>query len=385
MIGFFCKQCNCLINKRNASNMCRSCSAKKSCLKRRAIASASISNTKKPYTSREALGFPRISYREAISLAESVDRNAVIFANPHNTVKLKEIALSIQIVDEITPPSLPTPSSPKKHIDHPALGEILKVSKYEAVKKINWQEYNSEISSFVNASWQRRKGMRVAIPALFAGALLVEGHQALYITCVEAYCRSPNIDTHSECYHDAEPRQSHPEGIKYNKNGAYNDACIRTAWDNNVAQIRIGLRTANLLVVGCIRVDVNNCASIGPATNIFNPTNCTRIFFDPKNIQKAKDLCEANIVEITDGHDYAYLRQLRSKFDHESTYFMCRAGADGFLPYRDWPVTTWTYADMKSKKNRANSAKLASSLFTEVATCVFEHHRLSYKTVENIF
>jgi hypothetical protein len=318
-------------------------------------------------------------------ITDSMDNNAVVFADPCNIVKLKEIAQNIQTVEEIMPPFLPIPSSPEKHTDHPALGDVLKVSKYEAVRKIEWKEYNSEISCFVNASWQRKKGMRVAIPALFAGALLVEGHQALYITCVEAYCRSPNTDTHCECHHDAESRRSHPEGIEYNKNGVYNDACIRIAWDHNVPQLKIGLRTATLLVVGCIRIDMNDCASIGPANNIFKPTNCTRIFFGPKNIQKAKDLCEANIGEITDGHYYAYLRQLRSKFDHESTYFICRAGADGFLPHRDWPVTIWTYADMESKRNRASSARLASSLFIEVATCVFEHHKLSHKTVENIF
>lgn len=223
--------------------------------------------------------------------------------------------------------------------------------------------------------------MRVAIPALFAGALLVDGHEALYITCIEAYCRSSSTDAHYERYHGAESNQSHPEEIQYSKPSIYNDVCIKITQDNNTRQVKIGLRTANLLVVGCIRVDVADTASVGITNNIFEPTNCTRLFFNTKSIHKAEQLVKENKTEIPDGHDYARLRQLRSKFHNESTYFMCRTAADGFLPQKNWPVTIWTYADVESRQKKESSSKIASFLFIEVATCVFERKKMSYETV----
>lgn len=285
-----------------------------------------------------------------ISSADPMDNSAMVLADKYNTPKFMEIAQRIQKAEAIAPSYPPIPLPPKEYADCSCIGEILQASKYEAIKSIGWQEYDEKISTFVNVSWQRKKSMRIAIPVLFAGALLVEDYKALYITCVEAYCRSKNTDVHSEHYLGAESNQSHPEEIQYNEPSIYNDVCIKATCDYDTTQIKIGLRTANLLVVGCVRVDVEEKANLGLTNEFFKPSNSTRLFFDTRSIQKAEQLIKEEKVEISDGYDYARLRQLRSKFDHESTYFMCRAAADGFLPYKNWPVTIWTYADVNTKK-----------------------------------
>lgn len=414
MSEFSCKQCTKTITGRTRSMICRSCSIKNRHLARKTSADTSKINKQKSYRSAKPLNSSEISYDKAlesgismhltpaaqyantmlnvmkamgfsvISIADRVGKKAIVFADKYNTVKLVEISQNINIIEEVVPLHQPISSLPDKVINHPDIENILRASKYKAVRNIEWQEYDDKISAFVNVSWQRKKSMRVAIPALFAGALLVDDHQALYITCIEAYCRSLSIDAHYERYHGAESNQSHPEEIQYSKPSIYNDVCIKITWDHNTPQIKIGLRTANLLVVGCIRVDVEDIASVGLTNDIFKPTNCTRLFFDTKSIHKAEQLVKENKIEISDGYDYARLRQLRSKFDSESTYFMCRTAADGFLPHKSWPVTIWTYADVESRRKKESSSKIASFLFTEVATCVFERKKMSYATVMGI-
>ncbi|KAI8052255.1 hypothetical protein BDF22DRAFT_743829 [Syncephalis plumigaleata] len=330
----------------------------------------------------------RVEMMEAMKLSpfsttDSQNNGAIVFVDKHNATKLKEIAHKLHNVEEIAPPSPPNHLSPRRYIGNPCFDKILQSSRYKAVKDIEWREFDNDISASFNVSWERKKAMRVAIPALFSGALLVEDHQLLYITCVEAYCKCSHIDVHCEHYVGAESTQSDPGKVN-NKHDSYNGVCIKAAHEYNTAHIRIGLQTSNLLVVGSIRVDVEDSASLGIANNIFKPTKYTRLFFDPRSIQKAEQLVKDNIAEIQGAYDYARLRQLRSKFDEESTYYMCRAAADGFLAHQNWPITIWTYANVETKSGKASSTKIASSLFIKVATCVFEQKLLSRETVEQI-
>jgi hypothetical protein len=133
----------------------------------------------------------------------------------------------------------------------------------------------------------------------------------------------------------------------------------------------IGTKTLNALVTSSLRIDASHMASVGGTTLNFELDNSSAltsaIFLDADSIRKANILASDPRTDKIDRFDFFHqLRQLRSKFQHSSTYTLCRSSSVFVNDHRSRPYTIFSYADFDSGEQES-SAKIASQLFREIA------------------
>ncbi|CEG84684.1 hypothetical protein RMATCC62417_18452 [Rhizopus microsporus] len=61
------------------------------------------------------------------------------------------------------------------------------------------------------------------------------------------------------------------------------------------------------------------------------------------------------------------LKQIRSKFDHISTYTECRSSSSIASRLEYQPVTIWTLSNQETNQSAMSQEKIASLLFREIA------------------
>lgn len=85
--------------------------------------------------------------------------------------------------------------------------------------------------------------------------------------------------------------------------------------------------------------------------------------------------------------ELSQLRQVRSKFNFQSTYLLCRASAPRVEDLRSKPVTIWTLADHPSKTTQDTDARMVSRLFQELAQAAWDNGEgatIDRSTVESL-
>jgi hypothetical protein len=90
------------------------------------------------------------------------------------------------------------------------------------------------------------------------------------------------------------------------------------------------------------------------------------------SLTKATELAQRPDTMYIDEHDVLYqLRQLRSKFDSESTYFCCSAAGAMTNDHACRPCTVFTLADYDNGHD-ASDGRIGYSLFREIAISVIQ-------------
>lgn len=131
----------------------------------------------------------------------------------------------------------------------------------------------------------------------------------------------------------------------------------------------IGTQSFNALVTSCARFDETRI-TVGPTASSFilndaRASLAIRIFVDVEAEEKSIELAKDPNTRCLEEYNMLYqLRQIRSKFSHPSSYFLCRASSAFARTHTCQPYTIFTYADYDDGKDCA--ARIASKLFRHI-------------------
>lgn len=201
--------------------------------------------------------------------------------------------------------------------------ETMKLSPYRQLLAFeSYTHITEEHLELLNAHWRKRPWMFMAVSQLLAGAVLVDGNQALLLNGVESYSRYPSIDAHFE---KVQPTQ---ESSIADLTSQYpNMLKITKLYVDNSEKLVIGTKTLNILAISSIRIDDSKIApEVGPSTKQFTPSIRTRIFLSISSIQLANDTLNSSDGKVLSvGMDaLVHIRQLRSKFHQRSMFSLGR-------------------------------------------------------------
>ncbi|KAG0162387.1 hypothetical protein DFQ30_002187 [Apophysomyces sp. BC1015] len=187
------------------------------------------------------------------------------------------------------------------------------------------------------------------------------------LLCIEPYGRLKSVDAHHERYYAKSPAISSLPSV----GGRYENLCVVNSGEDNGSKIKIGTMVSDVLVTASIEVGDTTVVNIGSSTQTFSTTNDTRIYLDADSLDRSKRLLADTLCcQLSSFDALAQLKQVRSKFDHISTYTMCRASSSFTNNHLCRPYTIWTFADYDSPQVVEAQAKKASKVFQHIGLSV---------------
>ncbi|KAG1040775.1 hypothetical protein G6F43_012219 [Rhizopus delemar] len=238
----------------------------------------------------------------------------------------------------------------------PALTNIISSSPYsKLLMQRQYTELTPDVCAIINKDWDFFPQIKFATVQIFAGAILYNttNGQAIMLNTIEAYGRTKSIDPHREPFGKlkgfTKPTSLPPPGkIPY-----------PDIWPVSLHTSEGTISTHKQLYK----------PSIGAVTLNFKLDKkdalATKIFLDHDNLQVALSMATDPAITRTSDTNIVYqLRQIRSKFDADNAYSLCRASGPFTKTHVRQPFTIFTLADY----DRGTSP--LSSLFRHMATIV---------------
>lgn len=234
-------------------------------------------------------------------------------------------------------------------------------------------ELTNDMTMFLNQDWSIHKSMRYACSRALAGSILLNGStgKALLVNCVEVYGRRRTLDAHRESFRTKNGGLMNtsipPEDTKYK------DVYPITITDADGAKLVIGTKVFNALITSSMRLDGSFEPEVGPGVKSFQLNNspeakATTIFIKKSAWKGAAEIAQNNNATSVASYDLIYqLRQLRTRFHQESTYFCCRSSNEALHNLAARPYTIFTLADWDNGSEHADY-RTASKLFQKIAT-----------------
>ncbi|KAI9481143.1 MAG: hypothetical protein EXX96DRAFT_634944 [Benjaminiella poitrasii] len=207
-------------------------------------------------------------------------------------------------------------------------------------------ELDHNIAKFLNQNWSLFPNLRFACSRALVGAVFLNPstNKALFVNCIEIYGRRRSIDSHRESFRTVN-EQSAPSSLPPN-------------------YIRL-------------RLDISAEPEIGPnTTSILLDTReksaNARIFIKKTAWNAAIELSKADRICSITPYDVVYQpHQLRTRFHHLSTYFMCRAFNDNADDIRSRPYTIFTLTDWDNGANDTDY-RVESKILQDIAMSVIQ-------------
>lgn len=178
----------------------------------------------------------------------------------------------------------------------------------------------------LNQDWIQYPQLRYCTSQLFAGGILVEGGTAIILNAIEPYARDTFLDAHHErrLFGSSSSFPSTPGCY------GYLSICVLPTPDGH--KLVLGTCTCNFLVTSSLRLDCMS-VNLGPTTSHFAPCENTRVFLDSHSVEIVKPMRSDPSTNRCQTMSSLYLlKQVRSKFDHLSTYTMCRSSSTICIP-----------------------------------------------------
>lgn len=262
--------------------------------------------------------------------------------------------------------------------DHPTVPTIqmesnllLHILKHSSLKNklINckYLEIDADIINALNHDWMLVPQMRYVTSQLFAGSILVEKARCLMVLCIEPYGRLKSVEAHHERYYARSPAISSLPSV----GGRYENLCVVNSSEDYGSKIKIGTMVSDVLVTASIEIGDSTVVNIGSSSQNFKTTKDTRIYLDTDSLDRSKRLLRDTLCcQLSSFDALAQLKQVRSKFDHISTYTMCRASSSFTNNHLCRPYTIWTLADYDSPQVVESQAKKASKAFQHIGLSV---------------
>lgn len=212
------------------------------------------------------------------------------------------------------------------------LHNVLAVSPYvKLLQKRKYVELSAEYCDLLNYDWTFHPHMKYFAAQLLAGSIINNAinNETIMANTIEVYGRKKNVDLHREPFgnkkHNAIPT-SLPPPCKTR----YPDVWPTTLNSNDGSKLVIGTQTFNALITSSIRLDETTRPNAGGVTTNFQligieSSLSTSIYLDEESIEKAKSLAEnINATSVSNTNIMDQLRQLSTKFDAPSSYYLCR-------------------------------------------------------------
>ncbi|KAI8635742.1 hypothetical protein BD408DRAFT_155953 [Parasitella parasitica] len=240
------------------------------------------------------------------------------------------------------------------------------------------EEITGKMVDVLNRDWLQHPQMRYCTPQLLAGAILIEGATGIVINAVEPYSRDTLLDAHYE-------RRFLGAATSFpSKPNQYGFLSICQLSTPDGLKLIIGSRTSNFLVTSSLRLD-SISVNLGPATTHFTPSENTRLFLDVSSIAACKSEMSNPMLSRSQLMPSMYLlRQVRSKFDHLSTYTLCRSVSMIASQLELQPSTIWTLSDQESSQTSISQEKVGSLLFREIAIQVIKNEEKAVLKLETL-
>ncbi|KAF9412697.1 hypothetical protein BGZ76_005143 [Entomortierella beljakovae] len=248
-----------------------------------------------------------------------------------------------------------------------ALENLMGSSPYSSLlRNRQYFELDDSFSKLMNESWGLRPELKYACARLLSGSILLDtkNNHAILANSVEVYGRKKSIDSHRETFRTRKgkaPQTSLPPTSKTR----YLNVWPLTLSTKDGERLVIGTHPFNALITSSNRLDVKEKPSVGGETTSFtlhNPkhSSATRIFLDQNSIKDALSIANDKNAWRTDENSLLeQLRQVRSKFDCLSTYYLCRSSGDLTRGHAMQPYTVFTLADSDSmEKGQGYAAAL---------------------------
>ncbi|KAI8067498.1 hypothetical protein BC940DRAFT_300887 [Gongronella butleri] len=339
------------------------------------LADASDIDKKKTLFIVDALSLKPLSV-----MANGVESNAL--AHPHVIQQAVADAASVRAVG-LTKRTFYAADSSKNAcghccVEHPvALQQLITSSPYRRLLETrHFVELTPDLGLLLNRDWLIHPQLKHAAAQLLAGAILLNSSngQAVMVNCVEVYGRTKAIDAHREHFgsikgHTMDTSLPPPIPIKYK------DVWPTTLSTGDGPKLIIGSQTCNALVTSSMRLDRRELPSVGATTFSFSLSErsdalATQIFFDMESVQRALEIANDTTATAIDViHLVGQLRQLNSKYDDLTTYFLCRASGPITKAHQCQPYSLFTLHEF----DKGRSA--AAALFNGVAASVIANGR----------
>ncbi|KAI8070337.1 hypothetical protein BC940DRAFT_365932 [Gongronella butleri] len=238
-------------------------------------------------------------------------------------------------------------------------------------------ELTAELCDLANFDWRFHEHSKYVVAQLFAGGILFQSdtHEAILMNTIEAYGRGKTLDAHREPsgivkgvpIHSSLPP---PIGCRYK------DVWPTIINSKDGKKLVIGTQTCNMLVTSSLRLDNKDQTRSRPclgasAVNFDLETKstsmATMIFLDFESVIMAQKLARDVTAVGTSKIAYLHqLRQLNSKFDDASTYFLTRCSGPLTRSIKHQPLTVFTLAD------HGNTTNAGAALMNMIGTAVLK-------------
>lgn len=278
-------------------------------------------------------------------------------------------------------------------IPPPHLEKVLSLSPYfKALTTRRYTELSKELCTLLNDDWDLRPQTKFFCAQLFAGAILFNKNngESILINGVEVYGRTGPVDAHREHFgliKNTTISTSLPPPIST----TYEDVWPVTVNSSEGYRLTIGTQTCNLLVTSSLRLDKTIPPSLGATTNNFllfskKDSLSTVIYLDEESIKKALNLSKNSNTNYLSNSNFLFqLRQLRTKFNSLSTYYLCRASGPFTKTHINQPYTIFTLSGFDNGQN--GNGNCGSKLLRRIALNVLamgESATLDYEYVLSI-
>ncbi|KAF9945812.1 hypothetical protein BGZ70_003562 [Mortierella alpina] len=272
------------------------------------------------------------------------------------------------------------------------LQDIFRVSPYAAVlRSRTFSEVDPAAGDILNEDWDLRPQYRYACAQMLAGSILLDtrsGH-TIMINAIEVYGRTPMVDAHRErlgTIQDVATATSLPHPLWTR----YKDIYPTSLPTDHGYRLVIGTQSFDGLVTSSVRLDRVEPPSVGGSTSsliLDTPaaSKAIRIFLDWECVEKAVEMTlNEHTKETSNSNRMYHLRQVKTKFDHASTYLMCRAAGPITASHASQPFSIFTIAN--NDKSQSETERAAGTIFSTVARNVLKHGKrgsLKKETVQD--
>lgn len=140
----------------------------------------------------------------------------------------------------------------------------------------------------------------------------------------------------------------------------YKNVYPTTITDADGTKLVIGTKTFNALITSSLRLDTPFNPEVGPSAMSFDlndssKAKATTIFVKESAWKEAAEIAQNNNAASIAPYDLIYqLRQLRTRFHQQLTYFLCRASNETVDNLAARPYTIYTLAEWDNDNDNAD-------------------------------
>ncbi|KAF9995673.1 hypothetical protein BGZ79_010608 [Entomortierella chlamydospora] len=267
---------------------------------------------------------------------------------------------------------------------------VMSLSPYKSkIRRRKFIEMEQKFSELLNTDWVVRPQLRFVCPKIPAGSILLNTRngEAVIVNCIEGYGRKKMIDAHHEPFL-IKKGVATMTSLPPSEETRYRNVWPLTMNSADGEKMVVGTKSFNGLVTSSLRLDKVDSPSLGGTTLSFmlndsTDSQATKIFLDEESVHEALEIAnDSNAWCVSKEDALEQLRQVRSKFDSASTYFLCRASGSITNEHNMMPYTVFTLANSDSLQK--GSGYGAAVLFNTIGENVIRHGSEATLTKKNV-